>query len=236
MAQNTPQATMGRSYRLGSSAGRNLQAGDRPAVSLIILAGGQGKRIGGDKASLRLGDETLLDRTIARLSPLGDDIIVVARPDQVVLVPTPARLVADLAPYQGAMAGIAGGLSAAVNEWSVLVACDMPFVSINLMRYLIGQTRACDAVVPRLAVGLEPLHAVYHKRCLPALIHTLERGERRLQSFFREITVHYVDEEEFGVHDPAGLSFLNINTHDDLDHALALLGQVPITEPRAPSA
>jgi len=192
-------------------------------LTVAILAGGMGVRMGGGKATIRLGQQTLLERTIDRLRPLGGDIVIVTRPEQEIEPPEGTRVVSDLEPYRGAMAGIGGALLAAKTDWSVVVACDMPFVSLDLMRYLATQAHHCDAVVPRLDVGLEPLHALYHKRCLPALQKALQRGARRLRSFFDEIAVRYVDEGDLAVHDEPLLSFFNINTREDLCRALEML-------------
>lgn len=193
------------------------------AISVIILAGGHGKRLGTDKALLEMGGQTLVQRAVATLAALSDDLVVVIRPDQALHLPG-ARVVNDLAPYQGVLAGIAAGLAAAQHEWSLLVACDMPFLNLDLLRYLIEQADAHDIVVPRLEVGLEPLHALYHRRCLAALESALQAGERRVRAFYSALDVRYVSPEEMARLDPAGRSFFNINTPEDLATARHWLG------------
>jgi len=190
----------------------------RPIVSSIILAGGRGERLGHDKATLELGGRTLVRRVCNLLSELSADVIVVVRPDQRLDVPN-ARIVTDLEPYTGALAGIASGLAAARQAWSVVVACDMPFISLNLLRYLISLTPDQDVVVPQLDVGLEPLHALYHKRCLPELYRALREGRRRVVSFYGSLRVRYVGPAEIRAYDPEGRSFFNINTLEDLAQA-----------------
>lgn len=186
--------------------------------SVIILAGGQGQRLGEDKALLRIDHETLLDRVLGTLAPLSDDLIVVVRSQQTISTKL-ARIVSDLAPYMGVLAGIAAGLLAAHYDWSLLVACDMPFINTELVSYMNAQRNGHDAVVPQRHVGLEPLHALYHRRCLPALQQALEAGHRRVISFYRTLDVRYVTEAEISRFDPDGRSFFNINTPEDLAQA-----------------
>jgi molybdopterin-guanine dinucleotide biosynthesis protein A len=186
--------------------------------SVIILAGGQGRRLGEDKALLRIDGETLLDHMLGALAALSDNLIVVVRRQQAICTNL-ARVVSDLAPYTGVLAGIAAGLLAAHYEWSLLVACDMPFVSLELVSYMNSQRHGHDAVVPQRHVGLEPLHALYHRRCLPALRQTLEAGHRRVVSFYRTLDVRYLTEAEISRFDPDGRSFFNINTREDLARA-----------------
>jgi molybdopterin-guanine dinucleotide biosynthesis protein A len=189
-----------------------------PAVSVAILAGGRGERLGRDKATLTLGGRTLVQRLVDLLVDLSDDILVVLRPDQNLNVDR-ARAVTDLPPYSGALAGLAAALEAARHEWCVAVACDMPFVNLQLLRYMASLTPGYEVVMPRLPVGLEPLYALYHKRCLPALRKALGSGQRRLVSFHGSVRVRYVSPQEITDFDPTGRSFFNINTPQELAQA-----------------
>jgi molybdopterin-guanine dinucleotide biosynthesis protein A len=198
-------------------------------TSAIILAGGRGERLAGqDKAVLLLDGETLLERAYRRVAALADDVVIVLRPDQELAPPLVAALsraviVHDLPGYTGVLAGMAAGLEAAQHEWSLLVACDMPFVQASLVRYMWSLREGSDVVVPRLEVGLEPLHALYHRRCLSALHDALAQKRRRVISFYEPLQVRYVDEGEIARFDPRRLSFFNINTPEDLVCAQELL-------------
>ncbi|MBC7315222.1 MAG: molybdenum cofactor guanylyltransferase, partial [Chloroflexi bacterium] len=130
-------------------------------VSLAILAGGEGARLGGEKAGLLLGGERLIDRALRRLAWLSEDRWVVLRRGQALTVQG-ARLAEDLAPYEGPLAGMAAALKSAHLEWVFVLACDMPFVQRPVVEALLALAEGCQAVVPRLRVGLEPLHALYH--------------------------------------------------------------------------
>lgn len=188
-----------------------------PKVSVAVLAGGPGHRIGGDKAEILLAGERLVERAVRRLRWLSDDLLVVLREDQTLQVPG-ARLVRDVLPEAGALAGMAAALQAARHTWVFVTACDMPFVQRPLVERLLAETCSdgCDLVVPRLAVGLEPLHAFYHRRCLSAILGALAQGGRRANSFYEAVRPCYLDEEAVLACDPARRSFFNINTPEDL--------------------
>jgi len=186
-------------------------------VSVAVLAGGPGRRIGGDKAEILLAGERLVDRAVRRLGWLSDDLWVVLREDQRLEV-VGARLTRDVLPEAGALAGMAAALQAVRHEWAFICACDMPFVQRPLVERLLAEIRAdaCDLVAPRLAVGLEPLHAFYHRRCLPAILSALAQGRRRVNSFYEAVRPCYLEEEAVLAYDPARRSFFNINTPEDL--------------------
>lgn len=186
-------------------------------VSVAVLAGGPGRRIGGDKAEILLCGERLVDRAVRRLRWLSDDLLVVLREDQRLEV-AGARLVRDILPEAGALAGMGAALQAARHGWVFVTACDMPFVQRPLVERLLAETfgDACDLAVPRLAIGLEPLHAFYHRRCLPAILSALAEGRRRANAFYGAVRPCYLEEEAVLAYDPARRSFFNINTPDDL--------------------
>lgn len=187
-------------------------------ISAIILAGGRGARLGGDKATLQLAGRTMLEHVGDLLATLSDDLIVVRRADQRLSLDG-ARVVADVLPDAGVLAAITAGLQAAHHDWSLVVACDMPFLSPVLIGYMLSQRTGHDIVVPRLEVGYEPLHALYQQRCLPALWEALRAGQRRVIAFYQHLRVRDLTPAEVAVHDPQGRSFYNINTPEELMQA-----------------
>lgn len=202
--------------------------------SVIVLAGGLGMRLGGqDKATVLLDGVPLLSRVKARLAMLTDDMVIVLRSDQT-LDPSLAEAVEgtsvtrDLQGYTGVLAGMTAGLELARHDWSLIVACDMPFVQPGLLDYMWSLREGWDIVVPRLSVGLEPLHAFYHKRCLAAARSALAQGRRRVTGFYDLLRVCYVDENEIARYDPERLSFFNINTQEDLARARGLLAEASL--------
>lgn len=197
-------------------------------VSGIVLAGGLSRRLGRDKAIEPIGGEPLIARCIGRLSAVADEIIVVVndieRGKQLPLPPT-CRVVVDVYADSGSLGGIFSGVSAMNIEWGVVVACDMPFLNIALLRYMLSLRDGFDAVVPVLDGRPEPTHALYSKACLPHIERRLQAGDLKIARFFDDVSVRYVSQEEVEAHDPDHLSFFNVNTQSDLDRALALAAQ-----------
>jgi molybdopterin-guanine dinucleotide biosynthesis protein A len=191
-------------------------------VSGVILAGGQSRRLGVDKATLRLGSRTLLERALSALQCVTDDIRIAGREDLQHLAPA-VPIIADAAAGAGPLGGIVAALRAATYPCCLVVACDMPFLSVPLLRHLAELAPAADVVVPRTGAVTHQTHAVYSRSCLPLLEAQLSRGDYRVHALFPQVTVKYVDEEEIARFDPSRLSLININTREDLAAAERLL-------------
>lgn len=189
------------------------------AVSAIIQAGGQSRRMGRDKALIDYHGRPLLAHVIDTLRQLSDDVIVVSnRSDSYgPIVQSPgARLVPDYEPPSGPLGGLAAGLAAMKHDLAVVVACDMPLLNLDLLRYLIERAGSVDAVVPLTGDQYEPLHAVYRRTCLAPIQRRLANDQRRVISFFDEVRVAAIPEAEWRALDPSGRSLSNLNTPDDL--------------------
>jgi molybdopterin-guanine dinucleotide biosynthesis protein A len=190
----------------------------KPAVSAIVLAGGKSSRFGKDKAFLLLDGQPLVARTVHQLAALSDDLIVVTNDlERYEPLDLPARLLPDERPGEGSLMGIYSGLKAARHSHALAVGCDMPFLSLPLLQYMLPLTDGYDVVIPRPAGMLEPLHALYGKACLPAMARLLEQGRRQIIAFFHEVRVRYVEEGEIDRFDPHHRSLLNVNTTEDWD-------------------
>jgi molybdopterin-guanine dinucleotide biosynthesis protein A len=197
-----------------------------PKVSVVVLAGGQSSRLGSNKAFLEVQGQPLVVRTVLKMTALSDDLIVVTNePGLYEPLALPARLVPDEKPGQGALMGIYSGLKAAHHAYALAVACDMPFLSLPLLRYMLTLAADSDVVIPQLDGLLEPLHAIYGKVCLPAMARLLERGQRQIIAFFHEVRVRRVEDQEIDMYDPDHLSFFNVNTPADWERVQYLLAK-----------
>jgi len=198
-------------------------------VSGVIMAGGASQRLGRNKALERIGGKALIERVVDSLAPLTTEVlVVVAQPEQAValhLSPS-VRVVSDRYPGRGSLGGIFTGLDASAEPWSLVVACDMPFLNRELLRHLIGESSNVDAVVPLLGGQPEPLHALYSKACLASMERMVRAGDLKIAPLFEAVRVRYVDEGTIDRIDPRHLSFFNINTRADLEEATRLLGEV----------
>ena len=191
--------------------------------SSVILAGGASRRMGRDKSQLTLNGEKLIARAARKLSALTDDLILVTNtPEQ--FEGLSVRLAGDVIPGGGALSGIHAGLTAARHEWALVVACDMPFLNLDLLRYMasLAPGAPAAAVVPRWKGELETLHTFYSRQCLPVIEPILHRGGGRIIEFYERINVRYVEPDEITLLDPDGLSFFNVNSPEDWARAQEL--------------
>ena len=194
-------------------------------ISGVVLAGGKSTRLGRNKAIERVGTDVLIQRVIQRLSQLTSEVIVVVASMEnaaALNLPPSANVAEDLYLGKGSLGGIFSGISAAKHHHSLLVACDMPFLNQELLKYMIGLRHDYDVVVPLAEGRPETLHAIYSKNCLEPIERRLKADDLKIARFFDEVKVRYIKEEEIAPFDPDHLSFFNINTQEDLDQATAL--------------
>ena len=196
-------------------------------ISAVVLAGGESQRLGMDKALLELDGQTLLARTVYKVASLSDDVIVVTNNrDRYQHLGLDVRFVPDEQPGEGALMGLYSGLQAARHAAAFAVACDMPFLNVSLLRHMLAESTSYDVVVPRLESDLlEPLHAIYSRRCLPLMARLLEQGRRRIFAFFADVRVRYIEEATIARFDPLHLSFVNVNTPADWQLAQDLIAR-----------
>ena len=199
-------------------------------VTGIILAGGRSRRLGRDKAVEPFDGQPLIRRVFERVAPLTDEIVVVvadAARGRALPLDAGHRVAVDIYPDGGSLGGIFSGLSAAANDWGLVVACDMPFLNRQLLEFMLTQRADCDAVVPRPGAFPEPTHALYSRACLPHIEARLQANDLKIAGFFEEVRVRYLEEGEVRQFDPQLLSFFNVNSPEDLAraHALAAVAQ-----------
>ena len=185
----------------------------------IILGGGRSSRIGRDKGQLKLDGRSLFEIVSAKLETLFDRIIVVTNSPELFQDFQDFQIVTDEVPYQGPLGGIVAGLAASPEEHNLVVAYDMPFLNPKLIELLFAEASSADVVVPRSEEGIEPLFAVYSKKCIPAIRRKMEDGKKRVISFFDEVQVKYIAKETVQEIDPGYLSFFNVNTVEDWERA-----------------
>lgn len=188
-------------------------------VSAAILAGGNNERMGKkNKAFLEMNGQSFLARTLESLRPIFDEIMVIGH-DAAGYRHFGVPVHADLRPGNGSLGGILTALARSSGEKTFCVACDMPFLNPAVVRRLVERSAGWEAVLPRLSMGVEPLCAVYSSSLLPIIEGLLDRGERRVRRALEESRTCYVEEEELRLLDPDLLTFVNINTPDDLMRA-----------------
>lgn len=191
-------------------------------VTSIILAGGEGSRIRRNKALELIGDRSSIQRVVERVAIVSDQILIVGSPVQFsFLSGYEVEYRADLHPGKGPLGGIYTGLASSKSLYTLVVACDMPFLNVALLRYMMKLSPGFDAVIPKVG-RIQPLHAVYCKSCLDGIRRRLENNQLRVTCFLKTVNVRYIDQIECQRFDPQLLSFFNVNSQADLVQANTL--------------
>jgi molybdopterin-guanine dinucleotide biosynthesis protein A len=184
-------------------------------ITGIILAGGKNLRMGKNKALLEVGGERIIDRTKNLFLELFDEVLLVTN-SFLDYLDLNLRMVADLHPGKGALGGIYTGLFHASHTHAFVAACDMPFLNKDLIRHLIDLSLGYDIVIPKTQDGLQPLHAIYSRKCLPFMEDLIREDNLKIIDFFHRVKKREVPTEEILPLDPSLASFLNVNTPEEL--------------------
>jgi molybdenum cofactor guanylyltransferase len=203
-----------------------------------ILAGGQSRRLGGlNKANLILGSPaaetpeglrgtTVLARQLARLARVVDRTIIIAnnvddfRGAGVAVIP-------DAEPGAAAIGALYTAVHSSDTDAVLVIACDMPFVSEALLRYLVDAGRTADIAIPRTVRGYEPLCATYSRRSAAAIKRLMEEGRFKLSdvALIPDLTIREIGSGELAAFGHEDVLFFNINTPDDYARAIELAGE-----------
>jgi FdhD protein len=184
-------------------------------VSAVILAGGASRRMGTNKALLKVGDTALIESVYRTLATIFHEVILVTNtPEEYDFIP--CRKEADTYPGAGSIAGLHAGLAASCTERIFVAACDMPHLNPDLIRLLCSNALEGDAIVPVNSAGLrEPLHAVYATSVLDELQRSIERDDKSILNLLDRIRTTLVTPEEFRSIPGAERSFCNVNTPEE---------------------
>jgi molybdopterin-guanine dinucleotide biosynthesis protein A len=188
-----------------------------------ILAGGRATRLGGrNKAGLRIGCQTVLERQLGILQRVVGRTIIIAndpRPYQAYDVP----IVPDLVPGAGALGGLYTAIVSSRSARTLVVACDMPFLAAPFLSYLIQAGETADIAIPRTTRGYEPLCATYSRRCADLIRGRIESMQLKVGDVFLQaqgLLVREIGPDEIAPYSDQNRMFLNINTADDYAQAL----------------
>lgn len=194
-------------------------------VTGVIQAGGRSTRMGGrPKALMQLGGRRIIERVIAVLDHVIDDLLIVTNtPELYAFLGLP--MVPDVYPEGGSLGGIYTGLKAAAGDAIFTVACDMPFLRRDIVRLVVERAGLADVVIPRVGDQYETLHAAYQKTCLPPMEERLRKGQLKIAGFFDSVRVVVIEEAELARYGDPEVVFMNVNTPEELVRAQALAGE-----------
>ena len=197
----------------------------RADLSCVVQAGGLSSRMGCDKARMLFCGEPLIERVLGRLAPVAGELVVttsrlseLAYLEECTFDGLRPRVVMDVDGPAGAMRGIASSLAAARLPLAAIVACDMPFVSSELIGALSDRVMegSLDVCVPREERGIEPLCAVWRRQaCAPVAQELLAGDRQRIRCLIDRVNAGYLDEPQIVEAVGSMLCFENVNTPEE---------------------
>jgi molybdopterin-guanine dinucleotide biosynthesis protein A len=192
--------------------------------TIAISAGGKSSRMGTDKAFVNILGKPLIEHLIERVADVGQEetILITNRLADYAHLTLP--MYKDVLPDKGSLGGIYSAIHHSTHPYTLVLACDMPFVSTDLLRYMAALRAGdqFDVIVPRVDGYPEGLHALYSHDCLGPIRKRLDANELKVISFYDDVRVRYLDEEEYRTFNEKGLAFYNVNTPQELKEARKL--------------
>ncbi|MHB1421508.1 MAG: molybdenum cofactor guanylyltransferase [Bacillota bacterium] len=185
----------------------------------IILSGGRNTRMRSNKAFLEIGKGKIIEETLKKLQPLFAQVIIVTNEPEL-YSNLSTQLVRDLIHGFGPLSGIHAGITASNHNLNFVMACDLPFIEPDLVRFMIEHAGGYDVVVPQVGNYLQPLHAVYAKSCITPITGCLQEGIAKVVAFYHQVKVNYIGESQIKRYGDPQKMFFNVNTPDELQVAL----------------
>jgi len=194
--------------------------------TLAIISGGKSSRMGTNKAFVKIGEQTLIERIIDRTKDIGqqETILITNTPDEYAHLHLP--MYSDVVPDSGSLGGICTAIHHSKTSHSIVIACDMPFVSADLLRFMMTHAENADVVVPTVDDYPQGLHAIYSKNCLESIRGKIEEKRLKVIGFYDDVHVTYLDEEMLEKFNPE-VVFMNVNTPEELEKARELAKITP---------
>ncbi len=185
-------------------------------LSAFILAGGRSTRMGRDKALIEVDGVPLIRHMIQIARAVTTEVFIIGPPHKFNAMP--ATVFPDIVEPHGPLSGLLTALKKTSSVQNLVLAADMPFVSVHFIRFLLEKSGGASAVIYRHPDGkVEPLCGIYAKGILPVAEEAYRKGEYSMISLLKKMNVHWVEKQDL----PASLQdtplFQNINTPSDLN-------------------
>ena len=182
----------------------------------FILAGGKSVRMGTDKAFLDFAGETLLTRALRIMSEACEEVKIVGDPAK--FTAPNYETIADVFPDSGPLGGIHSALTWSSSELNLMLAVDMPFISADLLVFLLraAGTDTAAITVPSVDGRLQPLCAVYRREFAAYAEDALRAGKFKIDAAFAGVKTRVIEEDELVAAGFSAHNFVNMNTPQDL--------------------
>ncbi|MDX8397683.1 MAG: molybdenum cofactor guanylyltransferase [Mariprofundaceae bacterium] len=182
--------------------------------TVVILTGGESKRMGSDKALTKFQGQSLFSHVIEKVEPLFSEILISVHSLRADLK---HRQIIDDAEARGPMVGIKRGLEEADTDWVFVIACDMPFVSTMLIQELASKRENFEAVVPFVHDRPQPLFGFYSKACLEKMEARMKQGQRSMIRLLGELDTYAMSEQQVLLIDADLKSLISLDTMKDVN-------------------
>ena len=180
-----------------------------------VLAGGRSRRMGTNKALLRIDGATIIERVVRTLTKAFDDVIIIANDPAPYSFPG-VRIYPDIHIGAGSLGGLYTALVKSRSDHTFVTACDMPFLDIDCINRLLSiPMGGFDALVPFIGGRAHPMHGLYSRRCTEAIEAMIKGENLRINSLLENIPVKMLTEADF-IGLPISTSVENVNTEEDL--------------------
>jgi len=176
-------------------------------MHFYILAGGQSRRFGRNKALFVIDGQSIIERVIAAIPPTSQIFLITNSPAEYASLAL--HTLPDHYPGSGPLAGIHAGLHHSPHEWNFFLACDFPSLQSSVIKEILAAPRAALVILPETSEGLQPLCALWSKAALPAVETALQKQERRVHSVLAKLPLQVISPA-------APQMLLNLNTPQDL--------------------
>ena len=188
----------------------------------IIIAGGKSRRMKKNKLLLQIDKKLVIETIVEKLKIVFDDVFIICNSFLDCRF-SGVRLVKDMVSEKGPLGGIYTGLSVSQSKYNFICGCDMPFLNIDLIQYMVRKKTDYNVLIPKYGDRFEPLHAVYSKSIIPVIKEKIEQGTCSIQSIFPKVKVKYITEKEMEKFGNWQEFFFNINTPFHLKKAIRIV-------------
>lgn len=194
---------------------------DKKQISAVVLAGGNSTRMGQNKALLELGSKTMIELVVEKLKTIFEEIIIVTNTPQIYNMLKNVRFVPDYfeSIEKKSIIGLYTAILEAENNYAFVVACDMPFLNIDIINYMVENVRDEDILVPCINGYYQPLHAIYHKKCLESIKNLLDCQNYKIIDLFdhfnNNLKINKINDKTLNILKIPSNSFINLNTYEE---------------------
>lgn len=191
----------------------------------VIMAGGKSSRMKFNKAFAEIAGRPVINIIISKFINFFNETIIISNdPEQYAMYNLPVYT--DVYPRMGPVSGIHAALFHAKYDNVFVLGCDMPFMSMKLVEYMLDELQEYDSVVPEIDGYLQPISAAYGKKCMPVLTDCLDKNLLKLVLIFQEFKTLRLKRSDLRRFGNIKEMFMNVNDSEALNEARMIAGRL----------